>query len=280
MMNTKTHKWVRHFVFIAGAVVILFSAFESYRYLWSRTFIIIDGKEILLHRRLATAESITSALLEKGITLGGKDLIIPPATRGFWKKNIVRVIRVEEKISTEEDTPEFKVLWKKKNLRNLRPVELQKGILRRTIKKVKQVYRDGIEYEKQPLNQRKIAKTIYRLALLDSEGREEKTYDLYRCKKLKMIATAYYPGDPLAWRDGTVTFLGQKMQRGIVAVDPRIIPLRTRVYVPGYGYGFAGDTGSAIKNMRIDLGVNNAHEEKEWMHRRVTVYILEKSPTW
>ncbi|OGS23515.1 MAG: hypothetical protein A2314_05675 [Elusimicrobia bacterium RIFOXYB2_FULL_50_12] len=279
-MNTKTHKWVRHFVFIAGAVVILFSAFESYRYLWSRTFIIIDGKEILLHRRLATAESITSALLEKGITLGGKDLIIPPATRGFWKKNIVRVIRVEEKISTEEDTPEFKVLWKKKNLRNLRPVELQKGILRRTIKKVKQVYRDGIEYEKQPLNQRKIAKTIYRLALLDSEGREEKTYDLYRCKKLKMIATAYYPGDPLAWRDGTVTFLGQKMQRGIVAVDPRIIPLRTRVYVPGYGYGFAGDTGSAIKNMRIDLGVNNAHEEKEWMHRRVTVYILEKSPTW
>ncbi|OGS19027.1 MAG: hypothetical protein A2219_02495 [Elusimicrobia bacterium RIFOXYA2_FULL_50_26] len=279
-MNTKTHKWVRHFVFIAGAVVILFSAFESYRYLWSRTFIIIDGKEILLHRRLATAESITSALLEKGITLGGKDLIIPPATRGFWKKNIVRVIRVEEKISTEEDTPEFKVLWKKKNLRNLRPVELQKGILRRTIKKVKQVYRDGIEYEKQPLNQRKITKTIYRLALLDSEGREEKTYDLYRCKKLKMIATAYYPGDPLAWRDGTVTFLGQKMQRGIVAVDPRIIPLRTRVYVPGYGYGFAGDTGSAIKNMRIDLGVNNAHEEKEWMHRRVTVYILEKSPTW
>jgi 3D (Asp-Asp-Asp) domain-containing protein len=70
------------------------------------------------------------------------------------------------------------------------------------------------------------------------------------------------------------------MQRGIVAVDPKVIPLRTRVFVSQYGYGYAGDTGSAIKNKRIDLGVNNAEEEKSWMHRPVTVYILEKNPTW
>ena len=95
-----------------------------------------------------------------------------------------------------------------------------------------------------------------------------------------MIATAYYPGDPLAWKDGTETRLGDKMQQGIVAVDPKVIPLRTRVYVPGYGYGYAGDTGNAIKGKRIDLGVDNAIEEKHWMHKKVTVYILEKSKTW
>ena len=53
-----------------------------------------------------------------------------------------------------------------------------------------------------------------------------------------------------------------------------------RLYISGYGYGYAGDTGSAIKGDRIDLGVNNAQEEKSWMFREVTVYILEKSNTW
>lgn len=97
---------------------------------------------------------------------------------------------------------------------------------------------------------------------------------------MKMVATAYYPGDPLAWRDGTITFLGRKMQRGVVAVDPAVIPLKTRVYVPGFGYGFAGDTGSAIKGKRVDLGVNNAEEEKEFMHKRVVVYILEAAENY
>jgi 3D (Asp-Asp-Asp) domain-containing protein len=95
-----------------------------------------------------------------------------------------------------------------------------------------------------------------------------------------MLATAYYPGDPLAWGDGTVTYLGERMQRGIVAVDPRVISLKTRVYVSGYGYGWAGDTGSAIKRKRIDLGVNNKREEQDYMHVPVTVYVLEKADCW
>ena len=70
------------------------------------------------------------------------------------------------------------------------------------------------------------------------------------------------------------------MQRGIVAVDPEVIPLRTRLYISGYGYGYAGDTGSAIKGNRIDLGVNNPEEEKPWRFREVVVYLLEKSNTW
>ncbi|MDR1926681.1 MAG: 3D domain-containing protein, partial [Endomicrobium sp.] len=99
-------------------------------------------------------------------------------------------------------------------------------------------------------------------------------------KKMQMVATAYYPGDPLAWGDGTVTCLGQKMQRGIVAVDPNVIPLKTRLFISGYGYGYAGDTGNLIKGRRIDLGVNNVQEEQAWMFRNVTVYILEKSDTY
>lgn len=166
-------------------------------------------------------------------------------------------------------TAATRVLWKKRVDCNLRAVELQKIRERATM-----------PASNDPSKKRVMQKDAYHLVLLDAQGRSEATYDLSRCKRIRMIATAYYPGDPLAWRDGTETYTGLRMQRGIVAVDPRIIPLKTRVYVSGYGYGYAADTGSAIIGNRIDLGVNNAVEEKAWMHRPVTVYILEKASTW
>jgi 3D (Asp-Asp-Asp) domain-containing protein len=130
------------------------------------------------------------------------------------------------------------------------------------------------------VNETIVSKEFYHLLLLDDKGKIKKGYDLSKAKSIKMIATAYYPGDPLAWGDGTVTVLGQKMQIGIVAVDPKIIPLRPRLFITGYRYRYSGDTGNLIKGNRVDLGVNNAQEEKAWMHRQVTVYILGKSNTY
>ena len=53
--------------------------------------------------------------------------------------------------------------------------------------------------------------------------------------------------------------------------------MKTRLFIPGYGYGYAGDTGGVIKGNRVDLGVNNVKEEKAWMFKNVVVYILENS---
>jgi 3D (Asp-Asp-Asp) domain-containing protein len=164
----------------------------------------------------------------------------------------------------------IKILWKKQVACNLRTVELERVLERTSVVTTKTF----------PSRTRTIQKSVYKLVLMSANGSAEKTYDLSQCHRIRMVATAYYPGDPLAWRDGTETCLGLKMQRGIVAVDPKIIPLKTRLYISGYGYGYAADTGNAIIGNRIDLGVNNASEEKAWMHRKVTVYILEKADTW
>src|SRR5439155_20066102 len=51
-----------------------------------------------------------------------------------------------------------------------------------------------------------------------------------------------------------VTKTGTGVYRGIVAVDPRVIPLGTRMYIPGYGYGIAADTGGDIVGIYNDLG--------------------------
>lgn len=68
---------------------------------------------------------------------------------------------------------------------------------------------------------------------------------------------------------------GALATRGVIAVDPRVIPLGTHVYVPGYGYAIAADTGGAIKGNRIDLCYDTYDEAIHWGRRPVTVVILD-----
>jgi 3D (Asp-Asp-Asp) domain-containing protein len=90
---------------------------------------------------------------------------------------------------------------------------------------------------------------------------------------LRMTATAYtaYCGGRCSGR----TALGWQAGYGIVAVDPRVIPLRTRLYIPGYGYAVAGDTGGSIRGSRIDLGFNTYRDARQFGRRDILVYILQ-----
>ena len=94
---------------------------------------------------------------------------------------------------------------------------------------------------------------------------------------LEMYATWYNPASAGRSPDSpwySITATGVQVQRGIVAVDPNVIPLGTRLYVPGYGEAIAADTGSAVIGNIIDLGFAD-HEVPDWYTGWVTVYILE-----
>ena len=92
---------------------------------------------------------------------------------------------------------------------------------------------------------------------------------------LDMEATAYYPGPESTgvWADG-YTATGLKAGHGVIAVDPSVIPLGTRVYIPGYGIAVAGDVGGAIKGNIIDLAFDTYREAMHFGRQRVKVYIL------
>lgn len=82
-------------------------------------------------------------------------------------------------------------------------------------------------------------------------------------------ATAYtYTGNPTA--------SGVYPREGLIAVDPRVIPLGTEVYVEGYGYAIAADTGGAIKGNIIDVFFPSFQTCIEWGRRPVTIHILAK----
>lgn len=95
---------------------------------------------------------------------------------------------------------------------------------------------------------------------------------IYFSKEINMVATAYWP-DP-AWSTG-YTATGIKAQYGVVAVDPSVIPLGTRLYIPGYGFAIAADTGGAIVGNRIDLCYDTASQAYAWGVQSVPVFVVK-----
>ena len=89
---------------------------------------------------------------------------------------------------------------------------------------------------------------------------------------IDMEATAYLPADG---GGSGLTAMGIPATYGIVAVDPYVIPLGTRVYIPGYGEALAADTGGAIYGNRIDLCMESYGEAMNFGRRIVTVFILK-----
>lgn len=89
---------------------------------------------------------------------------------------------------------------------------------------------------------------------------------------LYMEASAYLPSDG---GGSGYTALGIPARYGVVAVDPNIIPLGTRLYIPGYGEAIAADTGGAINGYMIDLCMEDYYQAIAFGRRTVEVYILD-----
>lgn len=74
---------------------------------------------------------------------------------------------------------------------------------------------------------------------------------------------------------GNKTATGVYPKRGIVAVDPKVIPLGTKLYIEGYGYAVAADTGGVIKGKIIDVFLPTEKECYKWGRKKVKVTICK-----
>jgi 3D (Asp-Asp-Asp) domain-containing protein len=90
--------------------------------------------------------------------------------------------------------------------------------------------------------------------------------------RLRVTATAYSP-QQAGLSDHTAT--GARARHGVVAVDPSVIPLGTRLRIPGYGWAVAADTGGGIRGRHIDLCFDTVAEARAWGRRSVTVTIAD-----
>lgn len=105
--------------------------------------------------------------------------------------------------------------------------------------------------------------------------------DLSTARVITCEATAYTAAADECWpyADG-LTATGVKCQVGVVAVDPKVIPLKSKLYIETadgsfvYGYCTAEDTGGAIKGNKVDLAMNTKADCFQFGRRQVKVYIL------
>ena len=103
---------------------------------------------------------------------------------------------------------------------------------------------------------------------------EERAHEVSRGggRALYVSATAYSAHDP---GNGSRTATGTLVRRGVIAVDPSVIPLGTRVFIPGYGEAVAEDIGGGIHGQRIDVAFDTHAEALMFGRQDLEIFIME-----
>lgn len=151
---------------------------------------------------------------------------------------------------------------------------LDEGEDGKKIKTFKITYsKDGEEFQKELISLQTIPsqdKKILRGTKIAWKTLQTSEGEIRYWKKMRVYATHY---DSRCLGCNEWTAIGMRAGKGVIAVDPKIIPLRSKVYIPGYGIAIAGDTGGAIKGKIIDLGFEDARTAG-WSARFIDIYLL------
>lgn len=235
----------------------------------------VDGWHLSLHH---TRGTVADALKAAKVELGEADECSPAATERLQPGMTITVHRVVTTTTTETVKVPFKtkVLPTRRLRRGLTMISQhpQEGLKEIT---ARVTTRDGEVISEQVLSQKVLRPAKDKVilvggseAVLPSRG----GYFTGR-RELVMRATAYEPSPASCGPgNGGRTYLGWKAQRGIAAVDPRVIPLGAHLWVEGYGECVAADIGSAIKGNRIDLCFPTMREVRRYGVKMVKVRIL------
>ena len=176
---------------------------------------------------------------------------------------------VTEKITADTETVPFKTVERPNN--NMKFGE--KRVIQTGINGQNSVVKKEF-YHGEQLVETKVLETKVITAPQDQIveiGQAQSINGMSYTKVIQANVTAYTPYD--AGCTG-ITATGRKAGKGVIAVDPRVIPFGTKVYIPGYGTAIAADTGGAIKGNRIDVCYPTKGEAFAWGRRNVPVYIL------
>jgi 3D (Asp-Asp-Asp) domain-containing protein len=241
-----------------------------------------DGQTIRTRTR---AEDVAGALGQEGIALLGKDRVEPALSTPIRSGVTLHVIRVRQEFAVEFDPIPFNTEWvpdPEVEIDNIRLVrEGQVGLTKRRFRIVYENDQEVDRYlEDVWAAQPPITKTMAYGTKIIIRTMETPDGEIEYWRKMRVYTTSYTAatcGKPRDHPRYVYTRLGKWLTKGIVATDPTVIPLKTRLYVPGYGLAFAGDTGGGVKGKFVDLGFDEYNYES-W-HWWTDVYILTPVPT-
>ncbi|HHU52329.1 MAG TPA: DUF348 domain-containing protein [Firmicutes bacterium] len=235
----------------------------------------VDGTEIPLR---AAPSPVQEVLAQAGVTLGPLDKTSIPLEERVWEGLRFKVTRVRvAPVFTKTPIKPTTIYINDDKLEIGKRKVLTKGEPGLLEKEYEVTYEDGREVKRVVKGERIVKHAIRERVAVGTKPHTLVTRGrVIKYKEVRtMDASAYTPGPESCgiYADG-YTATGKKAGYGIVAVDPRVIPLGTKLYIEGYGFAAAEDVGSAIKGNRIDLCYETVREALLFGRRKVKVYIL------
>jgi uncharacterized protein YabE (DUF348 family) len=241
----------------------------------------VDARAV---RSRTHARTVADVLAEMNVILLENDYTKPGLNEPVQAGSEVRVVRVSREVQVRQDVVPFATRWEPSADLEIDTDSLgQEGEAGIREQRDLVTFEDGLEVRRDRVadfTARDVKDRVYNygtkiiVRTLDTASGPVQYW-----RKIRMRASSYSASTAGVSRSKSyygIARCGQAMRRGIVAVDPRVIPLGSNVFVEGYGVGFACDTGSAILGNRIDLGYGD--QDLEWWSRTVDVYILTPVP--
>lgn len=245
----------------------------------------VDGKVL----NIKTADdNIQNVLKDNNVTLDTFDKVEPSAQTAISDGLNINVTRVQYSLLTDTEKVDYQTVVKKDDtMGNDTTKVLQEGQQGENKITTKVVMENGKEVSRKVVSKVATKSPVSKVLAVGTLGvlPYSRGGRVYFTKSMRMSATAYTasysctgkgPGDA----GYNITRTGTSARRdssgySSVAVDPSVIPLGTKLYVEGYGYAVAEDTGGAVTGNTIDLYFNSNSEMNNWGRRSVMVYVLK-----
>lgn len=229
--------------------------------------VIADGQT---REIISTPVTIAEAIQLAGFKLGGQDIVKTIPRQLTVPNQEIELIRVTEAKMESKDAIPFQIERTSDNT-------LEQGLTKTVspgkagvaINTIKITYHNGKEVKREVVGSKVLQQPVNKvmaLGTITSVSRGGMRLDFREAKYMQASAYTY---------TGYHTATGQTPQVGMVAVDPAVIPMGSRLYVEGYGYAHAADTGGAIKGNKLDLFMEERAQCMNWGNRTVKVYLLQ-----
>lgn len=248
----------------------------------------VDGNVEII---TTTKKTVREAFEEAGVSINAADRVEPSLDEVVFEDMHVNVYRIlQQEVTVDEEIPFTSQEVSDKTLQKGKTkikTKGQNGLKRVTYNITTE---NGIEIKRERISEVTVKNPVTQVVAVGTAEITKKTTktsqktvtanagaSLNYSKKITVTATAYTD------HTGNKTASGRMPQYGVIAVDPKVIPLGTRLYVEStddgkswtYGYCVAGDTGGAIKGNKIDLFYNSEGECVRFGRRTAVVYILD-----
>jgi 3D (Asp-Asp-Asp) domain-containing protein len=228
--------------------------------------VVADGKS---NNVISTPISIREAIKLAGVTLGEKDIVKTLPVDKTVPGQEIEVIRVTESQVTEKTTIPC-------GTDRTSDDTLERGLTRTlsagkdglAMQTIRVIYHNGQEVKREVIKSETLVEPKNRLVAMGTITSVSRGSHTINFKEAKYMETSAYT------YTGYRTATGRTPQVGTVAVDPSVIPLGSNLYIEGYGYAQAADTGGSIKGNRVDVFMEDRTQCFNWGRRTVKVYIM------